>query len=151
MEKLMNWLGKNGWGEVLVMKDPDGFMYDMSEQIISLGIYEEPDTDEYFKEFLTQHGCTYADECPAPMLAFLHELGHHNTIYDFDHFDLVLSSFIKDSLSDDDGMTEREKVFTYWETPDEYAANMWEIEYLMNEDNFPAIEELFDILKEIYA
>ena len=150
MEKLQNWLKQNGYDEIKVHLDENGFFFDIIAKDIGLGIYAEEDTDAYFAEFLRNNGCEYVDYVPAPVLAFLHELGHYHTIYDFEEAELIFYAFIKEAIDADNHMTEKEKAFAYWESPDELDANIWEIKYIMNDDNADAIGDLIDCFKEIY-
>lgn len=145
MEKLKKWLAENGFSDVNV-KTSDFFGYNLTTKTILVGEYIEDGT-EYFPEFLNEYGCDYADQIPLPILAFLHELGHYNTIHTYSPVALALFNINK---VDCDG-TDKQRAFHYWTVPDEFTANMWAIEYLMNEENFEALNDLFDIFKEIYA
>lgn len=148
MDKLKKWLADNGFNVSVKMNDY--FAYDSEENTIWVGKYREEGT-ESFPEFLNTHGCDYAETIPLPMLAFLHELGHFHTIHAYSQVELLIFDTMKESNGVEPDLSIKERAFNYWLIPDEMDANMWEIKYLMNEDNFPALNDLFEIFKEIYA
>ena len=149
MERLNAWLEKNGFIGVKA-EENDVFAYNMTKRVIYMGKELESGV-ENFPEFLDKNGCDYAADVLLYMLAFLHELGHFNTIHSYSEMELLLFDAMKIVNGRDENLSIKEKAFVYWSVPDEWDANNWEIQYLMNEDNFPALNELYEIMEEIYA
>lgn len=151
MGRLTDWLKNNGCEEIKIHFNPDGFFYNIETKEIALAIETDPETDEYFIDFLEEKGCDVVNYVPTPVLAFLHELGHYHTIYDYEQMELMFYNFIKEAIGADDHMSEREKAFAYWESPDELDANMWAINFMMDTENTEALNELINIFGEIYS
>ena len=121
------WLSQNNFSNAEV-DIKDDFFYDITTQTINIGIYQYEDADEWFEEFLVENGCNYVGIL-APVLSFLHELGHYNTIDKFSEFELMFHYMLKEDPVKDE-MDPKEWIFTYWCIPDEFAANEWEVKYI---------------------
>lgn len=78
------------------------------------------------------------------LLAFMHELGHHETLDNIDDADYNYSADIKETLGTTD-----EDCLTYYNLPDELAATRWAINYINNHRE--EIAELWNRLKVAIA
>ena len=140
---IVHWLCNNGFPNIDIDFESDfGYAIIDTENIryINVGIIaaiEENST--YFEQFLYEYGLEYMN-IPLPILMFLHELGHHMTISSFTDEDLWLCQFSK---AFDHNGTEQEEFFHYWEMPDEFAANIWLVNYVNN--NIEKVKEFCKI------
>lgn len=115
------------------------FSYDQLDCSITLGWdLRREDLPEAFNNWLLQHGLIWGN-LPYPMLAFLHEVGHYKTVDCISLTDLHHTWFIKGILA----YRDNKDMDLYWNTPDEYSANMWLINFANNHEE--AINELGDI------
>ena len=143
--KLYHWLAVNILN-VSVSFDPmptiyidREFSYDQLDCSITLGWdLRREDLPEAFNNWLLQHGLIWGN-LPYPMLAFLHEVGHYKTLDCISLIDLHHTWFIKGILA----YRDNKDIDLYWDTPDEYAANMWLINFANSHEE--AINELGDI------
>ena len=132
-DEIVKWLGRNGFDNVDVCFDFDSFGYNPNTYVINIGVGYESEAGRLFEQFLYEYGMKYIGFYDS-VLAFLHELGHYNTIYHFNSDDLFCYYAIK-ALTDDP--------FKYWETPDEMAANVWVIDFINKK--VEVVEELCNI------
>lgn len=139
--ELYHWLAKN----LLIDSMPtiyidSKFYYDKVDRSITLGWdIEREDLPEAFNNWLLRHGLVWGN-LPYPMLAFLHEVGHYKTLDSIPCNDMYITWWIKGILA---YHRENEDIDLYWNTPDEYAANMWLINFANNHEE--AINELGNI------
>lgn len=133
--KINSWLSRHGFSNVTTKFDYE-FCYAIDDAIISIGVIDYDEMGDWFKDFLKENGYDFSF-IPYPILAFLHELGHHNTINTFSDEDLKYFSIVKELIPSDD---EKEQLFTYWSFPDELAATKWLADYISS--NMDAVAEL---------
>lgn len=153
---LIHWLCAHNAANIEIDYEED-FGYaigDDDTRCINLGVTRWHEEAVYFEQFLYEYGCEYID-IPIPVLAFLHELGHHFTLSNFTDFELKFYETIKGALSNftdfelkfcentksaDTEESDFDFFYHYWELPDEFAANMWVIDFINN--NIDDVNEL---------
>ena len=129
--ELMSWLYKNGFYTVESLEFDSNFKYNLPEHIIYIGIKIEPDISDCFEKYLDGLNFQFED-VPAQVLAFLHELGHSQTIYDFSQDELMSFYFEKVTgtiIIDSSPEKEEQAKFKYWNVADERAANEWLVNF----------------------
>ena len=134
---LANWFEKYGFGKLDITFDRD-FALNVHEYhpILVIGVQSYPEVSRYFEQFLYEYGLEYIGIFD-PVLAFLHELGHRMTLDTFSETELKLFQITKEFSHEE---SEYDWYNSYWHIPDEFAANIWEINFI---NNFPeAAEEL---------
>ncbi len=110
---------------------------------------------DWFNETLNELGLMWED-LPWPLLAFLHEAGHSQTLNKYSNEELQRHYYEKLFISWDSRYTRKEKQMTYWRVEDELAANTWAVNFANT--NTKAIEELTiifmtywnDLIEEVY-
>lgn len=138
---LANWFNKNGFEDIGLCFGED-FAYvilDNGEFGVQVGIQAYPEVGRYFEQFLYEYGLEYTGIYD-PVLCLLHELGHNQTINYFDGNEQFLCELAKQFCHSEN---EHDWYNEYWETPDEFAANIWAINFINN--HIEAVEELCDI------
>ena len=138
---ISNWFQKHGFGNLIVDFGED-FAYSLFENNqtgIVIGLQGYPEVGRYFEQFLQEYGLEYTGILD-PVLALIHELGHSKTLKYFSGNELSLYALAKEF---DHGETEQEWFNYYWMIPDEFAANIWEVNFI--NDNILAVEELCQI------
>ena len=144
---LANWFNKHGFGNVDLCFGED-FMYIMFDDdsfAVQIGVQAYPEVGRYFEQFLYQYGLDYVGIFD-PVLSLIHELGHSQTIQYFNAQEQLLCKLAKQfnhSTNEQDWYNE------YWEVPDEFAANMWAVNFINN--HIEAVEELCDIYARDWA
>ena len=134
-DEIIQWLGRNGFDNVDVSFELNEFCFDGNRNIINIGSGYEFEVGRLFEQFLYEYGMEYVGFYD-PILYFLHELGHYNTVYSFSNEELWRYNFIKLLVN----------AFEYWEIPDEMAANMWVVDFV--NEKVEAVEELCDIFSK---
>lgn len=145
------WLRKNGF--VCDVEFDDDFGYNIETNTLYIGTLDYDEVRTWFEQFLYEYGCEYCGFY-YPVMCLLHELGHKKTIANFTPTELLFLSVKKEML--DERMKMQEAMFEYWELPDEFAANMWVVDFINS--NVEAVEELCgiylmywnDFVKEMY-
>lgn len=125
--KIISWLRDNGCTNVEEIKLTREFTYCRIDKTINIGIVDQPTVGTWFEDFLLDNGCEY-ENIPYPLLAFLHEVGHSQTIENFNEEELTWCSLMKESPVDPED--KKYSVFKYWKIPDEWAANEWLINFV---------------------
>ena len=123
--KIKKWLEKYNF-DVNLDYDDD-FAYDIEQNTIIIGLEEYPLANKYFQQFLYEYGLKYLD-IDDDILSFLHELGHMVTLKSFSQTELKLFRFMKES--DENDKDSQKKYYHYWSVPDEFAANIWAINFI---------------------
>lgn len=131
-DEVVKWLGRNGFDNVDVCFDFDSFGYNPNTYVINIGVGYESEAGRLFEQFLYEYGMEYIGFYDS-VLAFLHELGHYNTVYGFNNEELWLCRAVKPMMD----------AFGYWEVPDEMAANVWVINFV--NEKVEVVEELCNI------
>jgi hypothetical protein len=139
---LENWFEKNNLDKLGFVWDED-YAYDRKDKVIHIGVAEVPGIGAWFEEFLIECGCKYQGILEQAA-SFLHELGHHYTLHMFSEEELMMYKLIKSY--DDDALTDKDFLWLYWKTADEFAANMWEVGFINNHPD--AVQDLIDIYFE---
>lgn len=116
---LMDWLRRIG--AHCSFEFDEFFAYDRIRNVIKVGINEENGIKAY-EQMLYEYGAEYYD-IYAPVLVFLHELGHYATVKSFSDFEISICNMTKAFA---------ENQVEYWEVPDEFSAIMWEIKFINN-------------------
>lgn len=145
-KQLENWLWENNIPNVSVCRNLySGF--DIDAGTIKVSTAPMPQTDLFFQQFFYEYS-DYIFNLRADTLRFLHEVGHAMTISNFDDLDLFIFKLTRDC---NDGLEGYEAACAYWESPEEFAANMWLINFIFN--NFEDALRLDMIFKgaKIYA
>lgn len=132
---LIRWLEDNGFSNCDVVCEED-FSYDVINHKIECGVEEPRELGVLYAQYLYEYGCSHAPFLWASTLSFLHEAGHHLTAGCFREEELGFFNFVKE-FAEDAG--------TYWDTPDEFAANMVVVDFVNN--HFDAVLELQNILQ----
>ena len=137
--ELMNWLRECGFNDVKNLDFAIDFAYNIPDHKIHIGVQRYPEVSEWFVEFLDEYGFMFED-VPEPVLCFLHELGHNQTIYNFSDETLQFLAFRKNfTLSEG-----KEGMMAYWTLDDELAANKWLIDWTSNHiDEFFALCSIY--------
>ena len=139
---LANWFNKNGFEDVGLCFGED-FAYvilDNGNFGVQVGVQAYPEVGRYFEQFLYEYGLDYVGIFD-PVLSLIHELGHNKTINCFDEVELALCDFAKHICCESED--EHDWYNSYWEVPDEFAANMWAIKFI--NEHVEAVKELCDI------
>lgn len=139
--KLHKWLKENNF--TCDVQFDDDFGYDMQKNILYIGMYGYPEVSRWFEQFLYEYGMEYTGIYD-PVLCLLHELGHTRTIYNFSEKELQFFNFMK-VMTEDERMENAEVMFQYWEMPDEFAANIWAINFI--NDYINKVAELCEIYR----
>ena len=140
--RLRAWLENQGF-DCDIMFDDD-FGYDWFENKLHVGTVTYPTTGRWFEQFLCEYGLEWFGILD-PVLALIHELGHYATHESYSEEELYLFQAIK-MFGTEDRMEEMNSMFKYWEVNDEFAANMWAIDYI--NWNIEVVQELIDIYFE---
>ena len=134
---LKNWLHENGFDVAVDFAEDSS--YDITNIVINLGTKSYPDVGRYFEQYLYEYGLEYTGIFDS-VLQFLHELGHHMTINNFTQEELLVCHLTKQFMNSED---EHDWFNKYWSLADEFAANMWEINFINS--NIEVVEELCNI------
>lgn len=138
--KLGNWARGIGFDGINVQLG-DYSEYDREKRLITLGMAAQSETMRLYKGFLEErYGIEGLGPCPQQFLSFLHELGHAATLENFQEIELFCFEWLKEGAS---------SYRAYWCVPDEEAANEWAVEFLLDEANEIAIEQLWAIVVEL--
>jgi hypothetical protein len=121
--------------------------FDQNSGTIKISTAPMPYTDLFFRQFLYEYS-GFNFNLRADTLRFLHEVGHAMTISNFDDIELFLLQLLHNCDEDLEGY---EAASAYWESPEEFAANMWLINFVF--EHFENVFELNKIFEErkIYA
>lgn len=141
---MANWIYKNGFDEIGLCFGQD-FAYVLLEDGrfgIQIGTEGYPEVGRYFEQFLYEYGLEYMGIYD-PVLAFLHELGHAQTLNYFSDLELKFFELAKESI---DSESEYDRFVHYWSLPDEFAANMWAINFI--NEHKDAVDKLCQIYWE---
>ena len=138
---LTNWVNKNGFEDVNLClgEDFECVIFDDDSFGVQVGVQAYPEVSRYFEQFLYEYGLDYVGIYD-PVLCFIHELGHSQTIQYFNAQEQLLCELAKQfnhSTNEQDWYNE------YWEIPDEFAANIWAIKFING--HIEAVKELCDI------
>jgi len=138
---IQNWLHKNGFNDLMLgfAKDFAYALFENNKTGIVIGVKGYPEIGRYFEQFLYEYGLEYSGILD-PVLCFCHELGHHIT---FKFFTKEEKALFELSKQFDHGESDQEWLNKYWEIPDEFAANIWAINFINN--HIEAVEELCSI------
>ena len=138
---LNNWFVKNGFDNLPINFTEDfGYaIFEDGQVCINIGVQAYPEVGRYFEQFLYEYGLEYCGIYD-PVLCLLHELGHHMTYRYFNDNEQVLYRLAKEFDHGEDQFT---WLYRYWSIPDEFAANMWAINFVNN--HIDAVEELCEI------
>lgn len=129
---ISEWLHNNNFENINLSFDRD-FGFDIEDKTIYLGTEDCGQVFSFYEDFLSNLGCGWTD-LPEPMLAFLHELGHSQTIHTFSEEKLGCFCLIKVFINTYDEYDQpiKDGLFAYWRVADELAACTWEAEFLNN-------------------
>ena len=130
---LKKWLKDNNLKGVRKLRFHADSMYDFRKRKIYVGIEDKGEADGWFAEFLDSLGIEWED-IPTPVLCFLHELGHSQTIHSISKEILDECRVAKGVLRyyPDD---EKNAAFVYWALEDELAANKWLVNFVNTNPN----------------
>ena len=134
-DEIVRWLGRNGFDNVDVSFEMDEFCFNINNYVINIGSGYEPEAGRLFEQFLYEYGMEYIGFDDS-VLSFLHELGHYNTVSNFNDAELCFYRAVKFAMD----------AFKYWEVPDEMAANMWVVNFV--NEKVEAVEELCNIFQK---
>lgn len=137
--EIMEWLRHNSFNDIKTVMLAEEFGYEIDTHIINFGVCSLDVIGDWFEDFLLDNGCKYHD-IPSPLLAFLHELGHNQTVYNFTMEEVAWCKILKNTIDPEHG---REHCNRYWSIPDEFRANEWVVDFINNHIN--AIIDLYKI------
>ena len=137
LERVLNkFLKKQGF-DCVARKD-DYFFYEYSKSTICFTVKSDERMDRLFREFAVRLGL--AIECGDFLLAFFHELGHHETMDLLEEEDYIFSQDVKGTLTASDKDCE-----IYFNLPDEIEATLWAINYInANEEIIKKLKKSVD-------
>lgn len=119
------------------------YNYDLETIAIATNCEElPPQFPDWLIETLTELGLMWED-LPWPLLAFLHEAGHSQTVNQYSNDEKKEYYYAKLFISWDSRYTKKEQQLAYWRVKDELAANIWAVNFANT--NIKAIEELIAI------
>jgi hypothetical protein len=141
---LMNWLKDNSIDSVWAIRFGLEYAYEIDTHTIVIGTDSSSEDDELFMSYCEDRGCRCAG-IPSNIMSFLHEVGHSQTIHQMmaedDKFIDKCNACKK--FWYDNAMTAREGILGYWSSPDEAAANEWEMRFINEHQG--AVVELYDL------
>ena len=114
----------------------DDFCYDAAANKVTIGKKYNSDVRVLFEQFLYEYGMEYVG-FDFYTLGFLHEIGHIFSYSNFSFIELVYCSMDKLFIDGSDD------AFCYWEIDDEFAANVWAINFI--NEHIEAVEKLINI------
>lgn len=128
------WLVENGFVGCQ-NEENDVFCFDSASDTLYWS-FESPNeyTVKSYEQFLYEYGCDYY--CGWWVSAFLHELGHFMTVWNFSEIESLLLQLTKVGMGPEE----------YWLTPDEWAANVWAINFVNEHPD--ALDGLIDIFNQ---
>ena len=150
-EALNDWLKKYNF-DVCVDYMGSNFQWEWDENLIIYSFLASENTVKVWNEFLDELGCNYIID--QFFSAFLHEVGHSITYWDFeeDELDEYFDDVAWIQESDESSFSEG-SLRTYFNLPVEIAATRWAVRFI--NDNADAVRELVDsvqpLIKEYYA
>ena len=127
-QKLHEWFQENGFTCNITFNED--FAYDINSNTIYIGIKGYSTIGRWFEQFLYEYGLDYTGIYD-PVLCLCHELGHSMTTNQFSNKELRFFQFAK-FMTEENRMELSDIMFKYWEIPDEFAANLWAIEFVNN-------------------
>lgn len=123
--------------DVKVVPDSD-FAYYHGSSIITYAVVISKRMDRLFMEYARTLGLQ--SNADVFMVSFFHELGHHETLDDFEDEVLDYCLDTKDSLGTTD-----EDCRLYFDLPDERAATKWAVDFI--NENAAAVKELWERIR----
>lgn len=138
---LYKWLKENGI-ECGICFDND-FAYDLINNIIYVGTTSNEKIIHWFEQFIYEYGAEYIGINPYALM-MLHEVGHYFTIHSFEAEECFSYYVAKLFLCSGD----QKGQFEYWEIPDEFSANMWEVNFINR--NIEAVNALSSIFAKAF-
>lgn len=144
IKKLKQWLKKNDFGDCNIKNGKD-FEYNYENSTIYCGDYESiMEAEPTFIKLCNRYGVGDYD---MPTMTILHELGHHNTGYDFSNLSNIIDIILRRLIDIIPCYNILEQQICYWcyqRIPQERAATKWACEFVL--ENAAATKELKDIL-----
>lgn len=105
------------------------FAYWSAKNLITVALTVSESNDRDFQEFCRKLEPSL--RCDTFLLSFFHELGHHETIDEWED-DEYLDMMIQKEKINKMKVSQKEKNFIYFNTPDEKRATEWGLTYIMN-------------------
>lgn len=105
------------------------FAYWSAKNLITVALTDSESNDRDFQEFCRKLEPSL--HCDTFLLSFFHELGHHETIDEWED-DEYLDMMIQKEKINKMKVSQKEKNFIYFNTPDEKRATKWGLTYIMN-------------------
>ena len=105
------------------------FAYWSAKNLITVALTVSESNDRDFQEFCRKLEPSL--QCDTFLLSFFHELGHHETIDEWED-DEYLDMMIQKEKINKMKVSQKEKNFIYFNTPDEKRATEWGLTYIMN-------------------
>ena len=139
---MINWLCEIGLSNIEIDFEEDfGYAFDpdTGRHCINFGVVDYAETGKWFEQFCYEYGCDFVG-IPAPVMSFLHECGHAFTLASFSDQELWLCEFSK---AFDHGESDYDWMIRYWEFPDEFAANVWTINFI--NEHIDLVEKLVNV------
>ncbi len=137
---LKQWFSDHGYDGLFFVEGED-FCYYLNEKCVQYSLFDSPNTDNHFSQFLYEYGAEYI--CHSFIASLLHEIGHHYTLPLFNQEEKDKDIFAKNTRYHDGTI---ETNYWYWELPTEFAANMWAIEWINT--HYKELCELSDLCAE---
>lgn len=144
LDVMMSWLARNGIDD-LNLKIDNEFCYNLIDNEITIGVMSFPEVDQWTQEYWNELGIVWININPM-VLKFLHEIGHYYTIQTFTNDELMIYNLSK-PIVDLKAADAKNKMYEYWQMPDEMVATRWAIDFLNNEKNEYRVQELNDIFE----
>lgn len=119
------------------------FSYWYSDSLICFALAISESSDRDFQEFCRELQPEL--HCDTFLLSFMHELGHHETLDEWDD-DEYLDMKIQKEKINKMKVSQKEKNFMYFNIPDERRATEWGLQYMMEHQT--EITQLWDRLRQ---
>lgn len=104
------------------------FSYWYSESLICVALAVTEANDRDFQEFCKELQPEL--HCDTFLLSFMHELGHHETLDEWDDEEYLDMKIQKEKINKMK-VNQKEKNFMYFNIPDERRATEWGLQYIM--------------------
>ena len=104
----------------------EDFGYDVANNTLQIGTIAHEQIATWFEQFLYEYGMEYYGILH-PVLSCIHEIGHYFTIKYFSLEEQLMLELAKMFIDAD---SECEFMNKYWEIPDEFAANIWAVNFI---------------------
>lgn len=134
VDLLNDWLLENYFDDVTTRYSAD-FFYCEAENVIEFSLLETPKQNKLFMEFCFDNGLKY--DMGSFLMSFLHELGHHETLFAIDELTYNDNWKTKMTLTNSE-----EDMIKYYNLEVEKEATLWAIDFANeNRENLEILQK----------